>query len=183
MARLPYLNKENLAPEHQALLERDINLFKALAHSPGGLKAFTKLGGYLRAASPLDARLRELAILQVGWMTRSPYEWSHHIKIGCDVGVSDDDIRALIDESMGRESRLDPIAKLVCRAAREMTLDLKVSEDTFTDLRKEMTAEALNDIVLTIAYYNAVVRILASLEIDVEDEYLTYLEQFPLPQK
>ena len=37
------------------------------------------------------------------------------------------------------------------------------------------------DLVITIAYYNAVVRLLATLKIDVEDDYLPYLEQFPLP--
>jgi hypothetical protein len=35
--------------------------------------------------------------------------------------------------------------------------------------------------VLTIGFYNAVVRVLASLKIDVEDDYQRYLEEFPLP--
>ena len=35
--------------------------------------------------------------------------------------------------------------------------------------------------MLTIAFYNGVVRLLASLQIDVEDKYLGYLEEFPLP--
>ena len=35
---------------------------------------------------------------------------------------------------------------------------------------------------LTIQFYNGVVRVLASLDIDVEDSYKPYLEQFPLPE-
>jgi hypothetical protein len=41
----------------------------------------------------------------------------------------------------------------------------------------------MNDLVITIAFYSAVVRILATLEIDVEDSYRKYLDEFPLPSK
>ena len=34
---------------------------------------------------------------------------------------------------------------------------------------------------LTIGFYHAVVRVLATLQIDVEDDYMPYLEKFPLP--
>jgi hypothetical protein len=34
---------------------------------------------------------------------------------------------------------------------------------------------------MVIAFYNGVVRLLGSLEIDVEDSYAPYLEEFPLP--
>ena len=76
MARLPYRNKSDLAPEDQDLLARDANIFRALAHSPNALRAFHRLGGFIRFKSRLDPRLRELAILQVGYLTRAPYELS-----------------------------------------------------------------------------------------------------------
>ena len=34
----------------------------------------------------------------VGWLARSPYEWSHHVKIGLDFGVTEPDIQGLIDD-------------------------------------------------------------------------------------
>jgi hypothetical protein len=37
------------------------------------------------------------------------------------------------------------------------------------------------DLTVTIAFYNAVVRVLATLQIDVEDDYMPYLHRFPLP--
>jgi len=70
----------------------------------------------------------------------------------------------------------------VLRAAREMTTDLEVSDATFAELRASLDDERLTDLVLTIAFYNAVVRILATLRIDVEDGYLKYLDEFPLPK-
>ena len=88
MARVPYLDKSDLAPENQELLARNITLHRALAHSPNGLRAFGGLGQFIRHKSRLDPRLRELAILQVGYLARAPYEWSHHVKIGREFGVS-----------------------------------------------------------------------------------------------
>jgi alkylhydroperoxidase family enzyme len=118
MARVPYLDQSDLAPEHRDLLARNINLFRAMVHSPHGARAFHGLGEFIRHKSRLDPRLRELAILQVGYLTRSVYEYTHHIKIGRGSGVSDDDIRAIAAETAGRPSSLEPLARTVLLAAR-----------------------------------------------------------------
>jgi alkylhydroperoxidase family enzyme len=183
MARLPYLDKSGVPAEHHDLLKRDITLYKQLIHSPKALRAFQGLGYFIRHSSKLDPRLRELAILQVGYLARSPYEWSHHVKIGHDFGVTDDDIRALIDDTEGRPNKLDARSRTVLKAAREMTNDLKAADATFAELRKFLDNECLIDLVVTIGFYNAVVRVLATMEIDVEPEYQPYLDKFPLPAK
>jgi alkylhydroperoxidase family enzyme len=181
MARVPYLDQQDLAAEHRDLLKRNVNIFRALANSPDGARAFHGVGQFIRFKSRLDPRLRELAILMVGYVTRSPYEWSHHVEIGKRFGVSDADIRALMDEAEGRPSELEPLAKAVLRAAAEMTRDLAISDATFAELRASLDNECTVDLVITIAFYNAVVRVLAGLQIDVEDGYRHYLDEFPLP--
>jgi len=181
MARVPYLEVADLAPQDQDLLKRPIALFKALVNSPNGARAFSGLGQFIRYGSKLDPRLRELAILQVGWLARSPYEWSHHVKLGHDFGVTDDDIRALIEETAGHTTGLDDLTRTVLRAAREMTGQGGMADATFASLRAALGNEQVVDLTLTIGFYNAVVRVLATLQIDVEDDYLPYLRQFPLP--
>jgi NAD(P)-dependent dehydrogenase (short-subunit alcohol dehydrogenase family)/alkylhydroperoxidase family enzyme len=181
MARLPYLDRSDVAPEHQDLLKRNISLYRALVHSPNGLRAFQGLGQFIRHKSRLDPRLRELAILQVGYLTRSPYEWSHHVEIGHEFGVTDEDIGAMIDDTDGRPTNLDRLTCSVLKAAREMTTEMKISDHTFEALRSELDSERLVDLVLTIGFYNAVVRVLASLEIDLEPDYQHYLDKHPLP--
>ncbi len=183
MARLPYIEKHQLPPEHQDLMKRDITLYKQLVHSPGALRAFQGLGYYIRWNSKADARLRELAILQVGWLAQSPYEWSHHVKLGYEFGVTDEDIEGLIAESEGKPSALEPLAKLVCKGAREMTDGGAMSKATFDALRQHMDNEKLVDLCVTIGFYNAVVRVLATFEIDVEPEYQKYLDKHPLPRR
>ncbi|MCX7383765.1 MAG: carboxymuconolactone decarboxylase family protein [Alphaproteobacteria bacterium] len=181
MARLDYIDRENLPPEHQDLLKRNINLFRLLVHSPGAARAFSGLGTYIRFGSKLDPRLRELAILQVGWCARSPYEWSHHVKIGYDFGVTDADIAALIADTAGEATTLSALDRLVLRAAREAHAGPGVGEGTFQALLAELGSECLTDLVITISFYCAVVRILASMQIDVEPSYMPYLEKYPLP--
>ena len=182
MARVPYLEPSDLAPEDQDLLKRPISLNKALANSPRAARAFAGLGGYIRYGSKLDPRLRELAILQVGWLARSPYEWSHHVKLGHDFGVSDEDVQALIDDTAGKPTSLDALSKLVLQAAREMTVEGAMAEPTFAALQAELGNERVVDLTLAIGFYSAVVRVLATLQVDVEPDYMPYLERFPLPE-
>lgn len=182
MARLPYLDRSDLLPEHQDLLARNLNLYRVLAHSPRAARSLNTLARFIRDGSRLDPRLRELAILQVGYLTGSAWEFSHHVRIGREVGVTDDEIRAVAEETAGRPTGLDPLAKAVLRAAREMTTELGVGDDTFAALRRGLDNERLTDLVMTIAFYNGLVRLLATMQVDVEEEYLPYLDEFPLPK-
>ena len=181
MARLPYLTVDDLAEDDKKLLARPIALPRLLAYSPAGTRAFSHLGGYIRSKSTLDPRLREMAILQVGYSTGSEYEYSHHIKLGIEqFGVSPDDVRAIATETAGGESSLGDVEKAVLRAAREMTDEAAMGGDTFAFLRQELGEEHLMDLMFAISFYCGVVRILASIEIDVEDDYLHYLDEYPL---
>ena len=182
MARVPYLDPSDLPPEHRDVLARPIALNRAMANSPNAAKAMNVLAGYIRHGSKLDTRLRELAILQVGYLARSPYEWSHHVKLGREYGATDDDIRAIAEETAGRPSKLDGLTKSVLRAAREITDGIAMSDATFVELEAALGREQVIDLTLAIAFYNAVVRLLGTLQIDVEPEYQRYLEEHPLPR-
>jgi hypothetical protein len=54
-------------------------------------------------------------------------------------------------------------------------------ERTFAALQQTLGNEQIVDLTITITLYNAVVRVLATLLIDVEDDYMPNLRQFPLP--
>jgi alkylhydroperoxidase family enzyme len=181
MARLPYLDKKDLAPENQDLLDRPINLNRVLVNSPNCRRAGLKMAHFIRYESRLDARLKELAIMAIGYITRAPYEWSHHVILGKDFGVSDDDMQELINYLEGRPHKLDERAVLAIDAAREMTEDIAMSDKTFDALHGFLNNEEMVDLVVTIAHYNAMVRVLATLQVDIEDNYLPGLDKFPLP--
>lgn len=180
MARLPYLTKDDLKAEDKELLARDIALYRILSHSPDAARAFGTLGKFIRFGSKLDGRLRELVILQIGYVAKSAYEWAHHIEIGREFGVGDADIDALIQESKGGTSALPPFERALLRAAREIELDRRVSDEAFAALRERLDDELIVEFTLFATFYCAVVRTLLTLEIDLEPELLPLLRRFPL---
>jgi len=181
MARVPYLTVDDLADADKDLLKRGITLHRALANSPNAARAFSGLGQFIRFKSKLDPRLRELAILQVGWMEKSEYEFTHHVKIGKEFGVTDADIEGLMAETEGRSSQLEPLAKAILKGAREMVRELAMSDATFAEIKKELSDELMVDLVVTIAFYCAVVRVLATMKMDNEPYYKEVLKQYPIP--
>jgi alkylhydroperoxidase family enzyme len=171
MARVPYIDVGKDA----------LNIRRALSNSPNAAGKNTALAMYIRNESRLDPRLREMAILQVGYTSRCVYEYAHHIELARKFGVSDDDIRAVAADSAGKPTTLDPLAKAVLSAAREMTDKLGISDATFAVLKQHLDNERIVDLVLAIAFYNATVRVLESLKVDLEPECQHYLQEFPLP--
>ena len=179
MARVPYVDNKDLPEQYRNQLSSDANVTRALSNSPQLAFLSGSMARYIRHESKVDPRLRELAIIQVGYSARSVYEYTHHIQIGRSFGVTEDDLRAIADETAGRPSNLEPLAKSVLRAAREMTDGIAVADKTFAELRAAFDNAQLVDLLYTIANYNGVVRILAALQVDLEDEYKMYLEKFP----
>lgn len=179
MARVPYVDNKDLPEQYRNQLSSDANVTRALSNSPQLAFLSGSMARYIRHESRVDPRLRELAIIQVGYSARSVYEYTHHIKIGLSFGVTEDDLRAIADETAGRPTNLEPLAKSVLRAAREMTDGIAVADKTFAELRAAFDNAQLVDLLYTIANYNGVVRILAALQVDLEDEYKIYLEKFP----
>lgn len=79
MARVPYLDREQVPPEIQEVYDtmqktvgRVPNFHRILAHFPKGLRGYLGLGGALRETK-LDPKLRELAYLKTSRLNRCDY--------------------------------------------------------------------------------------------------------------
>lgn len=179
MARVGYVPIEAIDPAHTDLLGRPINLGLALVNSSEGYRNHHYLGAWIRNGSTIDPRIRELLILQVGYVTRSRYEFSHHVRISRDYGVTDLDIADLARYNRGEPNGLSAADRLALDAAGELTGGADISDATWARLAASYPDEQLVEIVLVISYYNHVTRLLRSLRVDVEPEYLSYLEHLP----
>ena len=71
---------------------RTMNVFRTFAHHPDLMRSWLGFGAYLLRSSTLEPRLRELVVLRVGWLCRSPYEWGQHVNLGRKFGVLDADL-------------------------------------------------------------------------------------------
>ena len=94
---------------------------------------------------------------------------------------ADPNIAGLIAETEGKSSKLEPLAKAILKGAREMVRELAMSDATFAAIKRDLSDEHMTDLVLTIAFYCAVVRVLATMKIDNEPYYKEVLQQYPIP--
>jgi 4-carboxymuconolactone decarboxylase len=56
-------------------------VFLTLARHPELGTSFFKYNGRLLMQSTVDVALREIAILRIAWLYRSPYEWAQHVEL------------------------------------------------------------------------------------------------------
>jgi alkylhydroperoxidase family enzyme len=171
MARVRLNETADLPEEHRWLFERMeqrgslLNIFRAFSHSPETLRRFMKLGSYFLEEGKLDPKLRELAILRVGYLCRAPYEFSQHIAFGRRVGLSDSQIRGIGDPHVGL---FDPREMAVLAYAGEMTADARVSDATYAAAAAFLNTEEIVELTLVTGYYNMVSRALNTLLVDVD---------------
>jgi AhpD family alkylhydroperoxidase len=175
MARVPYARRETIPQEQRALFdrleaERGIpveNIFLALANVPELCEATLSMAMALRKRTVINRRLRELAVLTVGLLTGSEYEVDHHWNSAVRAGVRREQLEALA--RFETEAVFTEEERTVMRYAKEATVGGEVAEVTwqalcgFLDLRQRI------ELVLTVAWYNCVVRILLPLKIDREE--------------
>ncbi len=174
MARLSYLNREDLSEADREIFDRLVkerktpvgNIFRMLAHTPNLLRRFLTLGGELRNGTALDPKLRELALMTVGRLTGAEYEFTHHWNLARRVGVSREQLEHLAD--FETSSLFNEQERLVQRYALEATLNVKVTDATFDALHKALDTRRLMEVVQNVAFYNMVVRILVPLGVEVE---------------
>lgn len=179
MARVKLLDEQDLAEPDKDVLARPINLYRALAHTPELARRYRELGRYFRFESALDARLRELAILQVGVLLGDDYETSHHIVVGEDFGVTVDDVRSVVRDTRGEPHGLGEHERTVLQAARELTETTELSTATWTALGGFLSDDQRVELVSVIGFYAMTVRIIRALGIEVEDSYRKRLAEVP----
>lgn len=181
MARLPFIPLEDIAADYPEIAARKEDAFSVLAHSLEGTRALLSLGQYMRNKSRLDARLRELAVIQVALAAGSAYAFYHHIEIGFKAGVTESDVDALLAQARGEHSPLGETERALLVMARQLTTDMRVDANTFRFLEQSLGREQLVDLALVIGYYNNVVRLVACFEVELEQGYEELARRFPMP--
>lgn len=181
MARVPYKSVEDLAEADRFLIPRNLNIQRALANNPTAFKQFAHIGMWFRFECELQPRLRELAILATAYAQASGYEFSHHLKICKDFGLTDVDIAAVIEEHTGGISHLNDEDRAVVTGARQLTLDGAIDDATWEALAKHLDRDRLIEFVLLVSFYNHFARVMSALKIDIEPEYQVLIDAYPPP--
>ena len=177
MARVPYPTRDEYPPGYLAAYDRMLrergdpapNIFLALANIPNLLDPLLSFTREMREGAAIEARLRELSIVTVGLVTGARYEFDHHWNSALKAGLRREQLEQLAEAETS--DAFDEKERAIVRYAREATLSLKVSEETWSALRRHFSLREIMDIVMAVAWYNAVVRMLLPLEIEIEDGF------------
>jgi alkylhydroperoxidase family enzyme len=145
----------------------ELSVFRVLLRNPGLAKALQGMLVALLFRGGLDARLRELAILRIGWVTRSEYEWTQHWRVSKQLGLPDDALLAVRD---WRASTVLTDADRAVLAATDETLESgSISAATWAALEKHLSPEHRIELVAAIGNWRMFSSLLRSLEIPLED--------------
>jgi alkylhydroperoxidase family enzyme len=177
MARVPYVTREAFPVDQQHLYDRleaarrkqVENVFKAVANVPALLEGVLGMATALRKSKVLSRKFRELVIVTVGIETGSEYEVNHHWNDAIKAGVSREQLARLSDFEAA--PCFNEAERAVIRYAREATLNGEVRDTTWDAVCKVLNLSERMELVLSVAWYNCVVRILLPLRIETEDWY------------
>ncbi len=151
-----------------------INLDKALLWSEPLARGWNVYLKAVRTELPTSRKLRELAICTVALLTGAAYEYHHHAPDFLAAGGTQaelDELSAWV-QSKTRNASVDiaraAIEKIVIQYASEMTLNVKVADETFAALRQHFDTTQIVELTSAIATYNMVARFLVALGVSPE---------------
>jgi alkylhydroperoxidase family enzyme len=175
MSRVPYPTREEYPKAYLPAYDRMLaergnpapNIFVALANMPNLLDPLLSFTAEMRQGAAIEARLRELSIVTVGLVTKCSYEFEHHWNSALKAGLRRAQLEQLADFETSAE--FNDCERAIIRYAREATLAIEVTDQTWNDLRQHLSMREAMDIMMAVAWYNAVVRMLIPMRIEKED--------------
>jgi 4-carboxymuconolactone decarboxylase len=176
--RLPRPRIEPLPPaewsdEQRELLTRGnpprvLNIFSTLIRHADLYRRWIPFGNHVLFKSSLAPREREIAILRVGWLCSSGYEFHQHTRIGKTAGLDDVAIER-IKAGPGAAGWSAREAALL-RAVDELHAAQFISDATWQELSSHFDTRQLIDLVFAVGQYTMVSMALNSFGVQIEEE-------------
>lgn len=176
MAGGPSARKMRIEPiEYQDSRSKRLNVLKTMNKHKDMNRRWMSWASYVLADEPTNSvsrRLREIAILRVGWLCNSTYEWHQHVRMAkADTDIDDDDVRAIevgaSDPNWGAEERA------VLQVADELRFTGCVRDESWAELRALFSVQQIFDIVGACGQYTLVSYMLNSFGVQLEGEDVT----------
>jgi 4-carboxymuconolactone decarboxylase len=162
MARVPYVDREQMDAEGQEIydrIRRDRNAphvglqFRALLHSPRAAGYLTSMGAQLRFQSAIPENLKELAIIVVAREWNSDIEWTAHAALAAKAGVSAATIEAI---RTGKAPELSQPESVIVDFVQQLLRKKALPDSTFAAAHKLLGTRGVVDLTLTCSYYTAI---------------------------
>jgi AhpD family alkylhydroperoxidase len=138
-------------------------LYQVLLNSPAIAAGWEAMLTAVRNRTSVPGDLRELIILRVAVLNRASFEFDAHIPHASKAGVSPEKIEAVRSEDLGQA--FTALERLVLDLTDRMTRDVDVPAATMDALKEHFDAQAIVEVVATVAAYNMVSRLLVALNV------------------
>src|SRR5690606_38230785 len=123
----------------------NLNIYRTLANHVDLYNRWSPLGQFLLNGSSISARHREMAMLRMGWLCQSPYEWSQHARIAkASAGMTEAEIRAIAADP--NSPLWSPTDRAVLKMADELRYDAMISDATWAELRKTYSDQQIMEL-------------------------------------
>jgi len=144
------------------------NLYRTMFRNFRLYFPFARLNAKMMPGGELTRRQTEIAVLRVGWKTRSRYEWGQHVDIGLRIGLTASDILRI---SQGPDAAgWDECEGAIVRAVDELLDSNVISDATWQVLGRYFNARLMIELILLIGSYTALAGALNSVGVELEDE-------------
>jgi alkylhydroperoxidase family enzyme len=171
--RIPPLPADQLEAEHADLLDTingdatgASNVATTLLRHPLLFRRWASLSGRLLYGSLLPHRDRELLILRTASNCHADYEWAHHIVLGKQAGLTDEEIERVrngpTDESWSSDDAV------LLSAADELHQDSRISDTTWAALAARYDEKQLIELPILVGQYHMVAFTLNSFGVEIE---------------
>jgi alkylhydroperoxidase family enzyme len=151
-----------------------LNIFKVIGHNPLLLRNYSRFGTtFFTNATMLSPRLREVAVLRIGQLTGSEYEFAQHVRIALMAGLTVEEIAGLqnYDETESF-SDLDRAVIRYTDAVSALTGDVS---DLARGLKRWLSERELMELTFAIGHWNMVARLLVPLEVALDEALVAEL--------
>jgi 4-carboxymuconolactone decarboxylase len=161
MNRLLDLPPEKQTPEQKKVFEqlvagrgRILGPYKIWIHSPVVASGMEHIGTYLNKKGSLSEREVEIGILVIAQHWDADYVRQAHIKMGKQVGLTQETIDAVL---AGRDPKLsDPHERAVHRFAAALVAGAKIPDAEFAEIEKVLGRPGVADVLVLLGYYTSV---------------------------
>jgi alkylhydroperoxidase family enzyme len=126
------------------------NVLGELLHSPELLAPFLEWWVSAKSAMALTVREQELVILRMGCLYASDYVWKHHVPVGREFGISDDELAAIRSGSFAGFGERE---RVLLELTEEMVNRRTVSAASWAQYGQRLPARDLVDLIALISQY------------------------------
>ncbi|MDB5968614.1 MAG: pcaC [Hydrocarboniphaga sp.] len=150
-----------------------------LAQHPALATPYLAFNKHLLTTTTLPLRLRQIAILRVGWLQHSRYIWTSHVGVSLRRGLEPEMFEP-IKLGAGSEYWSHP-ERAVLRAVEQLRDRSDLDDATWAELSSHLDQRQIMDLLFTVGTYMLLALTYNAIRMQLEPELLEFAQQYGSP--